>query len=306
MSRPRGDRIAIITLSRDNPEELFTTVWSVQLQSTPPDQHIVLDSSLAANQQQMRAIAEAGGAEYHWVEPQGIYPAMHHSLSLSKPESYLWWVNSSDRLAGKDSVALAKEAIGAAQKESEGHWVIGQLIRVKRHHKGLHRIGPDGSTFARLLSRGVTGFPHPSTLFFADSLDSDSAYLGGRHIAEDFALGLEFLNRWGNPWISDKPFAMHIPDGFSYHQPARNVREKITIRAKIAPSWSLLREVSVLAQTLPRGLWERLTGRLGWEAPIHTWQDLDWGSVHFCAPATTADWPFCCDASLGDLQVTTD
>lgn len=301
MSRPRGDRIAIITLSRDNPEELFTTVWSVQLQSTPPDQHIVLDSSLAANQQQMRAIAEAGGAEYHWVEPQGIYPAMHHSLSLSKPESYLWWVNSSDRLAGKDSVALAKEAIGAAQKESEGHWVIGQLIRVKRHHKGLHRIGPDGSTFARLLSRGVTGFPHPSTLFFADSLDSDSAYLGGRHIAEDFALGLEFLNRWGNPWISDKPFAMHIPDGFSYHQPARNVREKITIRAKIAPSWSLLREVSVLAQTLPRGLWERLTGRVGWDAPMEKWENENWGTVHFCRKRQASHWPACCSGHLRQI-----
>jgi len=302
MVSPHGNRVAIITLSRDNPAELFTTVRSVQLQSTRPDQHIVLDSSEEARQQEMSAIAETGGAEYHWVEPRGIYPAMHHSLSLPKPESYLWWLNSSDRLAGKDSVKLAKEAIAAAQKQSEGHWIIGQLIRAKGGRTGLHRIGPDGSTFARLLSRGATGFPHPSALFFSDSIHSDTAYSGELKIAEDYALGLTFLNLWGDPWISDKPFSVHIPNGFSYHRPIRHMVEKINARAKFSPNWSPLKEVKHLAQTLPRVLRERSMGGLGMEAPLQEWQELDWGSNHFCGQGTKSDWPFCCDSALRGRQ----
>lgn len=301
MSLPHGNRIAIITLSRDNPGELFTTVRSVQLQSTPPDQHIVLDSSEKAHQQEMRAIAEAGGAEYHWVEPRGIYPAMHHSLSLPKPGSYLWWLNSSDRLAGKNSVESAKAAIDSSQKERAGHWVIGQLIRAKKNHKGLHRIGHDASTFARRLSEGATGFPHPSTLFFSESVDSDTAYTGGRKIAEDYALGLDFLNRWGTPWISDQPLAVHVPDGFSYHQPVRNAVEKISARAELSKGWSPLNEARVLVRTVPRSLRERLTGRLGWDVPLQKWQQVDWGNVHFCSPETRAEWPSCCEAVIGSL-----
>lgn len=299
MSLPHGNRVAIITLSRDNPGQLFTTVRSVQLQSTPPDQHIVLDSSEEAHQQQMRLIAETAGAEYHWVEPRGIYPAMRHSLSLPKPGSYLWWLNSSDRLAGKGSVKLAKEAIDASQKETAGHWVIGQLIRSKGNRTGLHRIGDYGSAFARLLSEGTTGFPHPSTLFFSDSIDPETAYSGLRKIAEDYALGLEFLNRWGKPWISDQPFAVHEPDGFSYHHPIRNVTEKIRIRARSAPNWSPLKEAKVLAQTLPRGISERFTRRLGWDAPLEKWENENRGTVHFCRKRQASPWPACCWPLLG-------
>lgn len=301
MSRPHGNRVAIVTLSRDNPEELFTTVRSVQLQSTPPDEHIVLDSSDEAHQNQMRSIAEGAGANYNWVEPRGIYPAMQHSLSLPKPDTYLWWLNSSDRLAGKDSVKLAKSAIEASQEESGGHWVIGQLIRAKGKTHSLHRIGDTGEKFAALLEKGLTGLPHPSTLFYSSSLDSERTYLGPRQIAEDYALGLQFLGRWGPPYVSPEPLSVHALNGFSYQRPIRNVLEKIKTRRNLAENWTLLKEMRVLLSTLPLGLIERLFGLAVHRLPSNWWDGQNWGSVHFCSEPGALSWPFCCDPAIGDL-----
>ncbi|AVG23042.1 Glycosyltransferase family 2 protein [Pontimonas salivibrio] len=302
MSLPHGNRVAIITLSRDNPEELFTTVRSVKLQSTPPDQHIVLDSSKKAHQHEMRAIAEAGGAEYHWVEPRGIYPAMHHSLSLPKPGSYLWWLNSSDRLAGTNSIELAKVAIDASQVKSKGHWVIGQLIRAKGMALSLHRIGDTGEKFAGLLEKGLTGLPHPSTLFYSSSLDSERTYLGPRQIAEDYALGLQFLDQWGPPYVSPAPLAVHALNGFSYQRPIRDVWEKIKTRRSLAENWTLIEEMRVLLSTLPLGFIERLSGLAVHRIPSNWWDRQNWGSVHFCSEPGALSWPFCCDAVIGSLQ----
>lgn len=306
MNSPQGNRIAIITLSRNNPEELFETVRSVQIQSVAPEQHIVLDGSDSIQAQLMREIAEAGGARYYWVQPNGIYPAMHHSLSLPDSCDYLWWVNSSDRLSGNDSVLLAKKAIDQAQAKGTGHWVVGQLVRSKAGEQSLHRIGTSGEKFATLLKQGFTGLPHPSTLFYADSLDFKTAYLGPRDIAEDYALGLQFLARWGEPFVTEEPLAVHKLNGFSYRHPFRNVLEKIQTRRELSPNWSFTKEIRVLASTLPAGILERITGFRLHRKP-DDWVELqEWNSLHFCPPGNTADWPSCCDDVIGRLEDVTN
>lgn len=302
MSAPHGNRIAIITLSRNNPEELFKTVRSVQLQSVSPEQHIVLDGSDSIQAQLMREVAEAGGARYYWVHPSGIYPAMHHSLSLPDSCDYLWWVNSSDRLSGTDSVLLAKKAIDQAQAKGTGHWVVGQLMRSKAGEQSLHRIGTSGENFASLLEQGFTGLPHPSTLFYANSLDLKTAYLGPRDIAEDYALGLQFLARWGEPFVAEEPLAVHELNGFSYRHPFRNVLEKIQVRRDLSPNWSLSKEVKVLASTLPAGIFERITGFRLSRQPDDWVERQDWNSLHFCLRGNSAAWPSCCDEVIGSLK----
>lgn len=302
MSAPHGNRIAIITLSRNNPEELFKTVRSVQLQSVSPEQHIVLDGSDSIQAQLMREVAEAGGARYYWVHPSGIYPAMHHSLSLPDSCDYLWWVNSSDRLSGTDSVLLAKKAIDQAQAKGTGHWVVGQLMRSKAGEQSLHRIGTSGENFASLLEQGFTGLPHPSTLFYANSLDLKTAYLGPLEIAEDYALALKLLADWGAPFVTDEFLAVHELNGFSYRHPVRNVLEKIQTRRALSANWSLMKEVKVLASTLPAGLFNRLTGFPLHRQPVDLIERNNWNSIHFCEPGNKSRWPSCCDSMISGLS----
>lgn len=302
MSSPHGNHIAIISLSRNNPEELFKTVRSVQFQSVSPKQHILIDGSDTMHAELMREIAESGGAEYYWVRPTGIYPAMHHSLSLPKSVDYLWWLNSSDRLAGRDSVLHAQKAINQAQAEGTGHWVVGNLIRSRNGKQSVHRIGGSGKNFARLLQQGLTGLPHPSTLFFSDSVDFETAYLGSWRIAEDYALALTFLARFGAPFVANEPLAVHELNGFSYRHPVRNVIEKIQIRRALSPSWSLIREASVLVSTLPAGFFDRLIGFHFRRQPDEWIERNEWNSLHFCEPGNKSQWPSCCDSVIGDLK----
>jgi hypothetical protein len=302
MRPPQGNRIAIVSLSRNNPEELYETVRSVQLQSVAPEQHIVLDGSDASQAKLMREVAEAAGAEYHWTQPNGIYPAMHYSLTLPDSPDYLWWVNSSDRLSGRHSVLLAKKAINQAQARGTGHWVVGQLLRVKAGRQSLHRIGASGENFASLLEQGYTGVPHPSTLFHADSLDSKRAYLGSRRIAEDYALALTFLARYGAPFVTNEPLAVHQLNGFSYRHPVRNILEKIQARRVLSPNWSVIRESRVLLSTLPAGFFDRISG-FSFRRQSDDWTDrYEWNSLHFCEPGDESQWPSCCDPIIGGLK----
>lgn len=298
MLAPRGDKIALITLSRDNPEDLLRTLRSTSLQHSQPDYQIVVDSSSSELRAQMERISEEGSAQYVWVEPEGIYPAMKFSLDLAPSDHYLWWLNSSDRLTGIETVTRARAAIRDAQQHASPHWIVGQLIRARNNRIGLHRVGHSGSEFSQMLTRGATGFPHPSALFFSASLKEIKAFQSQLKIAEDYRLSLEFLQKWGPPWVAGSPLAIHTPDGYSYQRPLRNLLEKQYARAQTLGARRAVTGIPMLLFAIARGALERASGNLGWNAPLDDWMLEQPDSLHFCGATTARNWPECCEAYL--------
>ena len=292
-----ASKICVITLSRDNPIELARTLASVLLQTERPTQHLVIDGSSPETAPSMRRLAERAGADYHWLKPAGIYSAMRNSVSLAEPDTYAWWLNSSDRMATPSSLSAAAAAIRQSTKFGMGHWVIGQLIRERGERHGMHPIGADGRDFVMRFQRGLVGFPHPSTLFQVSSLSSLDAYSGPLRIAEDYRLGLAFLQKYGPPAITRHPLAIHTADGFSYKRPIRHSVEKLRARFELLPDWSLAKEAELLVRNGPKTVAARITARMG--PPLEVLQLTETNpSLHFCNERANGKWPRCCEAKL--------
>ena len=289
--------ISLITLSRDNPDELLKTVRSVYHQTLLPTTYVVVDSSSEGLKPRMQQIAEAGGASYIWIEPEGIYPAMVKSLDLVPQESYVWWINSSDWLAGADSI---KEVSDHLSKERPGHvsWLVGQLIRLKEGKISFHDSGFVGADFKRRMESGRIGFPHPSTVFWLPELRKVSPFNDGLKVASDYATALRFAKKFGHPEMSAISLAVHVPTGFSASRPVQNVFEKAQARWKTGGTIDKVLEPLRTASNAGLGVLNLLTGRPSGQ-PLVSRQTHPLGSNHhFCDEYGETNWPSCCEGVL--------
>ena len=224
--------LSLVTVSFNNPMELEKTVSSVMQQTVQPDKYVVVDSSDEALQGKMRRLAESAKAEYVWTPPSGVYAAMSESMKHVPEESWVWWLNSSDWLAGTLSVEKVTEFINSIQQD-DTHWIIGELLRTGKRQTSLHEIGESGEEFLRLLTSGRTGFPHPSTIFWKPSLATLDPYEDGFVIASDYATALRFAGRFGPPQLIPVTLSTHDPSGLTARHPLKNLTEKSRARARL-------------------------------------------------------------------------
>ena len=288
--------ISLITLSRDNPDELLKTVRSVFHQTLPPTAYVVVDSSSPHIAPLMRDIAEAGGAEYVWVKPEGIYPAMVASLDCVPEESYVWWINSSDRLAGTQSIHevshhLSTRAIPAS-------WLVGQLIHRRNSHHSLHNSGSTGDQFITRLSSGRAGLPHPSTIFWLPRLRDVSPYEDNMVVASDYSTALRFAKHWGSPVMSPMTLSVHTHTGFSARHPLRNFAQKSRARWHATTGRDRALEPLRTLLSATRATTSLIKRRSSATPPHTDTTFLLGGNSHFCADNPVGPWPECCNRVL--------
>lgn len=252
--------LTLITVCFNNPQELAKTIDSVSLQTVHPDNYLIVDSSASYVVPEMMRLAESVNAKYVWVPPEGVYPAMRHSLSLVDDEHWVWWLNSSDWLAGKRSIEVAKEAIDCAESSGGNHWIVGELLRNRPVTPSVHKVGTSGEEFLRLLQSGQTGFPHPSTIFRAGALKKVNAYTGPYQIASDYATALRFGREYGQPSLISNSLSVHDPVGLTSENPLRNLLEKSLARLKEGSASLKLAEVWRLPASVSRGVVNRFLG----------------------------------------------
>lgn len=294
--------LSIVTVSFNNPLELQKTVRSVALQSVSPGKYFVVDSSDESIRGEMSAIAASAGAQYVWVPPEGVYPAMVASVDLVPDDHWVWWVNSSDWLAGKRSVEVVMNAIERLPLETDTHWIIGELLRLEKKAPSAHNIGKTGEEFVQMLLSGKTGFPHPSTIFRKKSLASIAPYSDGFSIASDYSTALRFAKKFGQPALLTSTLSVHNPNGLTAQHPVRHVNEKALARIRVTNRSGLPREVLRYVKSGVQGVKTRVfektnnrtRGASAQLSPIIA-------NTHFCGtthPPKEA-WPGCCNYTLG-------
>ena len=261
--------LTLVTVCFNNPEELQRTVGSVALQSVPPDDHIIVDSSGTDLAPRMKEIAEISQARYVWVPPRGVYQAMRHSLTLVDDNSWVWWINSSDWLAGNKSVGITNEAIARANLSKDIHWIVGELLRVNHPAPSVHPIGSTGQEFLKMLHTGKTGFPHPSTIFRKASLEEVSPYEDRLSIASDYATALRFGKKFGPPLLISESLAVHDPTGLTFRRPIINLWEKSKARGATGFFSAGVADLWRMPRSAVRGLLIRLKG----EQPVQRYGD---------------------------------
>ncbi len=253
-----GNMLSLVTVAFNNPAELEKTAASVLQQTVQPHTYVVVDSSDEALQPTMRSLASLVGAKYVWTPPTGVYPAMSESMKHVPDNSWVWWLNSSDWLAGTKSIESVVDHIDAIGKDG-AHWIIGELLRSRKGVLSLHETGQSGEEFLRLLESGRTGFPHPSTIFWKPSLTTLHPYEDGFTIASDYAVALRFGRVFGPPQLIPTTLSIHDPTGLTARHPLKNLIEKSQSRARMGLS-DLASEVWRLPFSSSHAVVKRLVG----------------------------------------------
>ena len=252
--------LTLVTVCFNNPEELEKTVSSVSLQTVQPDDYVIVDSSDSDIAPEMKRIADNANARYVWVPPEGVYQAMRHSLTLVDDESWVWWINSSDWLAGKKSIEIVTEAISGVDSSPDIHWIVGELLRLKNPIPSVHPIGSTGHEFLQMLQTGKTGFPHPSTVFRTKSLVTVAPYEDRFSIASDYATALRFGKTFGPPLLLTSSLAVHDPTGLTSRYPAKNLWERSRARITTGSPSDAVFELWRFPRSALRGAIIRLIG----------------------------------------------
>lgn len=241
--------LVIITVSKDNPEDLYSTIHSVQKQAIRPTRHIVVDSSI--DRHQMAAISFEGEAEYIWTPANGVFSGMREGLSRLQGQEYCWFLNSGDLLIDDTAIGLVLEKIVAENQLPE--WIVGATRLVFPSGRSQnYTVGRDYSE-KELLS-GEVWFPHPSTIYKVDSFLYSGALDGKLTIAEDYAASLRMLRMWGNPIFLDEVISAHFLDGISTTKPLLRTLEASKARIAVFGRRRLLPEFVQLLKTAIRAL----------------------------------------------------
>jgi hypothetical protein len=105
-------QLSVITVVRDDSSGFSETLKSLNEQSLTEFNWVVIDSS--ADRTAISSHLESSGrsADYLWVEPEGIYPAMNRGASLSRAH-YLFFLNAGDTLFNSDTLSRVDEALAS-------------------------------------------------------------------------------------------------------------------------------------------------------------------------------------------------
>ncbi len=116
-------QLSVITVVRDDTSGFIDTLDSLKEQSLSEFNWVVIDSS--ADSTAIPYLLESSGqfADYLWVEPEGIYPAMNLGARISKGR-YLYFLNSGDTLFNSETLRRVEKDLAATSPL----WAFGKII----------------------------------------------------------------------------------------------------------------------------------------------------------------------------------
>lgn len=286
--------LTVVTLCRNNPDQLELTLKSISCQTSPPSRTIVVDGSEALFRQEIETITHEHSAQYLFQTPSGIYDAMNRALVDLNPSESVLFLNSGDWFASPKSV----EIINNVLREEPGlPWLVGDTLTIGSNG---HKVG----TRHRLPLPTRWGlrvrdfwFPHPSTIYRASVLQELGGYVTSFLIAADYLMSLKFFENHGPPHTIPQVLSVHHLDGIStqypYRGPIERTRARLLIYGPIQiflePGILFIRFLRQLAPVLQRILprW-----RLKAEELEVVGQRFEQG--HFCKRPQQILWPRCC------------
>lgn len=268
--------LVVITICRDNTDDLVKTCFSVSNQSRRPSRHLIIDGSRPENAECIKQSAAVHRAEYFWQEPEGIYAAMRAGLREVADSDFVWFVNATDSLASTEAVLTVTNAIENAEPENQPSWLIGQTV-VLGELPHLMKYSPTGHLFSKWLAKGEVGLPHPSTVVRASVLREVAAFDRTNRISEDYEMGLKIINQCGPPMMVPVPLSVYDESGESSKRAWSNVLHKSEARIRNQAWWATVAEPYRITRAIRREFLRRrmLRHPSNWSL----WQKLGWTAV---------------------------
>jgi len=134
--------LAIVTITRNDLAGLRRTLASVEAQTTPPDDHWIIDgASTDGTREYLDSLPHSPNRHFISESDRGIYDAMNKGVSKASTD-FVWFLNSGDTCADAAVVAELGEALGARPGLAA---LYGKIWRQNSH--GLRSVG--GPVLAR-------------------------------------------------------------------------------------------------------------------------------------------------------------
>ena len=269
-------QLLLITVAKNNPEELSITCQSILAQSISPIRHVIVDGSDAWHRGEMKRLSTVTMAEYIWAEPEGIYRAMLKGLDVAEPNDWVWFLNATDWLSSSESVGNFLKYISLEDEAEANIWWVGKTF-VGGELPHLIKFPSSGQDFVNQIRRGSIGLPHSSTIVRAAALRAVRAFEGPYRISLDYEMALRLVQVFGPPGLI--PFALSVYDenGESARNAWRNVLHKSEARLKNQPWWHLPAEPFRILAAGKRELLRRQLIRN--PANDRLWQALGWERI---------------------------
>jgi glycosyltransferase involved in cell wall biosynthesis len=204
MSEP--PRISIVTICRDNAEELMRTCESVERQSLPPHEHIVVDGSTDVGIREWLSLQPQPSYRKGVSEPdEGISDAFNKGIARSTGD-VLVMLNSGDCLYNETVLERVAQAF---REDPALQWLHGSL-KLKRGGRWV----VIGKPFEKeKLYRGMRATFHPTMYVRSALYERHGLYDKGLRIAMDY----DFLCRIADERSTflKEPLATFDPTGVS-------------------------------------------------------------------------------------------
>lgn len=252
MSSPRSS-IQIVTVTKDNPQELRETLLSVRLQSTLPHQHVIVDGSDEMNALEVHRLALKYSCKYLWRKPAGIYDAMKFGLSQLENDKYCIFLNSGDRFFSAGAITELTKSL--ENSEFLVHWTVGGIALNKPGAESVFYFPQSNEKVLwKEISAGRAWLPHPSSVFRTESLRDVKAYTEPLRIARDFSTSMRFWKKFGPPIVIPEVIAVFDTTGVSSSSSAIVRFENFLVRLMFFGPRALIVEGKALVSLVLRNL----------------------------------------------------
>ena len=211
--------LSIITVVKDDLPGLIKTSISLRGQDLHGVEWVIIDSS--RDPVQAADLPKELSSAYicHWVEPEGIYPAMNVGLRQASGD-YVWFLNAGDTVAKQSTIRNLVEIL----LRNQPAWVVGQVTFVRAD--GLE-VRPPALDYAaekkRLFARGRFP-PHQGTIVKRQLLLAADGFDTRFHIAADYHSALR-LSELEGPLVTQEILAAFPLGGVSSQHWKRAIGE---------------------------------------------------------------------------------
>ena len=294
--------LTVVTLCRNNPDQLDLTLTSISRQTSSPSRVIVVDGSDASSRPESESIAQKHGAQYLYQNPSGVYAAMNRALANVKPSESVLFLNSGDWFASPKSVEIINNVLSGDPGSS---WLVGDTLTVgpNGHKIGTRHRLPLPTRWA--LRVRDFWFPHPSTIYRASALKELGGFVTRFVIAADYFMSLKLFDNYGPPRIIPIVLSVHHLDGLSTEHPYSGPIERAKSRIRIYGLVQIFIEPGLLLIRFFREVRQVFLGHLrrvfvNGRVRNLTIDRLD--TDHFCPQPGQKFWPDCCiDVLRGEV-----
>lgn len=231
-------KVTVITVTRNDIENLKYTLASVGSQTYQNVEHVIIDGDSSDGSRDLICQYATGRGMRFLSEPdRGIYDAMNKGLKIATGEIVVM-MNGGDTFSGFDDL----EFVASDYARAPWHWAYGAMRSVDNARRPLR--GSVQAPFSkRKLELGLGYVPHQSFYIASAALREVDHYRTDLGVAADQEFIIRVANRWPpRVWIR---FMSDCLEGGAHAQVPRLQRERIYRRireahgARLARSWSV-------------------------------------------------------------------